>query len=204
MRIVVARISFLLLAGFPTVALAQEVVHFDPTVGYPTFAVRDPVLRIQPNTELHSRTNTGPYYEPGGGDFPGEVGPFFVEGAEPGDTLVVEIIEVIPNMDTAGAQISPDFGGLASDYRLRLLNDPIPFRRYEWRIDRKAMTGTLDLPDSESGAITINLKPMLGRVAVAPRGEEAFGGLWPGDGRWRRSTAAAVGWHGPAAPPKRP
>lgn len=29
--------------------------------------------------------------------------------------------------------------------------------------------------------ITIELKPMLGRVAVAPRGEEAFGGLWPGD-----------------------
>jgi acetamidase/formamidase len=28
--------------------------------------------------------------------------------------------------------------------------------------------------------ITIDLKPMLGRVAVAPAGEEAFGGLWPG------------------------
>jgi acetamidase/formamidase len=29
--------------------------------------------------------------------------------------------------------------------------------------------------------ITIDLEPMLGRVAVAPQGEEAFGGLWPGN-----------------------
>ena len=174
--------TLLALLVLPATALAQEVVHFEPTVGYPTFAVREPVLRIQPNTELHSRTNTGPYYEPAAAaPSPGEVGPFFVEGAEPGDTLVVEIIEVVPNMDTAGAQISPGFGGLASDSRLRLLNDPIPFKRYEWRLDREAMTGTLDLPNSESGSITIDLRPMLGRVAVAPRGEEAFGGLWPGD-----------------------
>ena len=170
-----------LLIMLPATATAQEVVHFEPTIGYPTFAVREPVLHIRPGTELHSRTKHGPYYEPGGGAFPGEVGPFFVEGAAPGDTLVVEIIEVMPNMDLAAAQISPDFGGLATDSRLRLLNDPIPFRRYEWRLDREAMTGTLDLPDSESGGITIDLKPMLGRVAVAPRGEEAFGGLWPGD-----------------------
>ncbi len=181
MRTAAARILLALLVVIPATGVAQEVVHFEPTVGYPTFAVREPVLRIQPNTELHSRTNHGPYYDPGGGAFPGEVGPFYVEGAEPGDTLVVEIIEVVPNMDTAGAQISPGFGGLATDSRLRLLNDPIPFKRFEWRLDREAMTGTLDLPDSESGSITIDLRPMLGRVAVAPRGEEAFGGLWPGD-----------------------
>ncbi len=52
-------------------ALAQETVHFEPTVGYPTFAVREPVLRIRPGTTLHSRTNGGAYYEPGGGAFPG-------------------------------------------------------------------------------------------------------------------------------------
>ncbi len=30
-------------------------------------------------------------------------------------------------------------------------------------------------------SIEIDLQPMLGRIAVAPRGEEAFAGLWPGD-----------------------
>lgn len=174
-------VTLLFLVSIAAAATAQETVHFEPTVGYPTFAVREPVLRIRPNTTVHSRTNTGAYYQPGGGAFPGEVGPFYVEGATTGDTLVVEIIEVKPNHDLAGVQIYPDFGGLASDSKLRLLNDPIPGRRYEWALDPEAMTGTVELPDSASGAITIDLQPMLGRVAVAPRGEEAFAGLWPGD-----------------------
>ena len=160
---------------------SQQEVHFTPTVAQPTFAVRDPVLRIQPGTVLHSETNRGAYYEPGGGAFPGEVGPIYIEGATTNDTLVVEVIEVTPNSDLAGAQIYPDFGGLATDGRMRLLNDPIPARRYEWSLDREAMTGTVELPDSTMREITIELKPMLGRVAVAPAGEEAFNGLWPGN-----------------------
>jgi len=31
------------------------------------------------------------------------------------------------------------------------------------------------------GHITVDLKPMLGRVAVAPANGEAFAGLWPGN-----------------------
>ena len=164
-----------------TYASAQQEVHFTPTVGYPTFAVREPVLRISPGTVLYSETNTGPYYEPGGGAFPGEVGPFYIEGATADDTLVVEIIEVKPNSGLAGSQIYSDFGGLATDSHLRLLNEPVSPHRYEWRLDTEAMTGTVELPDSRMSEITIELQPMLGRVAVAPRGEEAFGGLWPGD-----------------------
>ena len=41
--------------------------------------------------------------------------------------------------------------------------------------------GRTTLPDSRVSSIEIDLKPMLGRVAVAPRGQEAFAGLWPGD-----------------------
>ncbi len=160
---------------------AQQEVHFTPTVGYPTFAVREPVLRISPGTVLYSETNTGPYYEPGGGAFPGEVGPFYIEGATTDDTLVIEIISVTPNSSLAAAQIYSDFGLLATDSRVRLLNEPIESRRYEWRLDLEAMTGTVELPDSLMSEITIELEPMLGRLAVAPRGEEAFAGLWPGD-----------------------
>lgn len=162
-------------------AVAQETVDFTPTVGYPTFAVREPVLRLKPGTVLRSRTNHGAYYDEGGGAFPGEVGPFYIEGATTEDTLVVEILEVTPNHHLAGAQVYSDFGGLATDARLRLLNEPIPARRYEWQLDRQAMTGTVALPGSRLGRVTVPLRPMLGRVAVAPQGEEAFGGLWPGN-----------------------
>jgi acetamidase/formamidase len=62
-----------------------------------------------------------------------------------------------------------------------MLNEPLPARRFVWRLDRQRMVGILDLPNSASKRIEAPLKPMLGRVAVAPAGEEAWGGLWPGD-----------------------
>lgn len=172
--------ALLLTLSLASVASAQDTLRFTPTVGYPTFAVREPVARIHPGTVLVSRTMHGPYYDEGGGAFPGEVGPFWVEGAEPGDMLVVDVIRVRPNHHLAAAQLYPDFGGLAADARSPMLNDPIAFRRYEWRLDPEGMTGTTTLPDSRTREITVELKPMLGRLAVAPAGQEAFAGLWPG------------------------
>ena len=127
-------------------AAAQDTLRFEPTVGYATVAVREPVATIQPGTVLISRTNHGAYYDPGGGAFPGEVGPFYIEGATTNDVLMVEVLRVRPNHDLAAAQLYTDFGGLATDNRLRLLNDPIDARRYEWRLDTDALTGTVDLP----------------------------------------------------------
>ena len=67
-------------------------VKFEPTTGVPTFAVREPVLRLKPGTTVESRTfsRPGDYYERAGGAWPGEVGPFYIEGATPNDTLVVQ------------------------------------------------------------------------------------------------------------------
>ena len=159
----------------------QDTVRFTPTVGHPTFAVREPVARLKSGTVLISKTMFGPYYTEEGGAFPGEVGPFFIEGATTNDMLAVKIIRVRPNHHLAATQLYSNFGGLATDSRVRLLNEPIPARRYLWRLDRQKMTGTTTLPDSRLKEITIDLKPMLGRLAVAPRGAEAFAGLWPGD-----------------------
>jgi amidase len=162
-------------------AQAPDTVRFSPSVSQPTFAVRDPVLTIKPGTVLISETNWGEYFSPEGGTFPGEVGPFYIEGATTSDILVVKIHKVQPNYEYAASNIGPGFGGLTADNRVRMLNEPAPSHRYLWKLDPEAMTGTTDLPSSEMDEITIDLKPMLGRVAVAPRGEEAFGGLWPGD-----------------------
>ena len=160
---------------------AQDTVRFTPTVGHPTFAVRTPVLRIKPNTVLISNTMHGAYYTREGGAFPGEVGPFFVEGATTNDMLVVKILRVMPNTGLAAANVRGTFGGLSTDSRVRLLNEPIPDRRYLWELDTTRMIGRTALPESRMQSIEIDLKPMLGRVAVAPRGDEAFAGLWPGD-----------------------
>ena len=176
----------LLIASLASVAAiaparSQDTVRFTPTVGYPTFAVRTPVLRIKPNTVLISNTMHGAYYTREGGAFPGEVGPFFVEGATTNDMLVVKILRVMPNTGLAAVNVRGSFGGLSTDSRVRLLNEPIPDRRYLWELDTTRMVGRTALPESRMQSIEIDLKPMLGRVAVAPRGDEAFAGLWPGD-----------------------
>ena len=160
--------------------VAPDTVRFTPTVAQPTFAVREPVARLAPGTVLVSRTNFGAYYTEEGGAFPGEVGPFYIEGATTGDVLKVEIVRVRPNYRHAASRVSSGFGGLATDSRVRLLNDPIPARRYLWELDTVRMTGRTPMPAS-GRTMEIDLQPMLGRLAVAPRGAEAFSGLWPGD-----------------------
>lgn len=164
---------------------AAQTIKFEPTTGAQTFAVREPVLRLKPGATVESRTfsKPGDYYDPNtAGPWPGEVGPFYIEGATPNDTLVVRILKLTPNRDVAVSNITPNsISAVAPDSRTRMLNDPLPSRRFVWRLDRQRMVGALDLPNSASKRIELPLKPMLGRVAVAPAGEEAWGGLWPGD-----------------------
>jgi acetamidase/formamidase/creatinine amidohydrolase/Fe(II)-dependent formamide hydrolase-like protein len=172
-------VAVLLLVAVGSPARA-ETHHLVPKVGYPTFAVRPPVLTVRPGDVLESESLWGEWYERAGGKWPGEVGPIAIEGAEPGDTLVVEILKVRPNRPTAVSTQGGRFGALVPDQGTAFLNETFPRGRYVWRIDRERMTGTVDLPGSRLKSVTIPLRPMLGRVAVAPEGDEQFGGLWPG------------------------
>ena len=176
-----ALVATVALGSTTTSVEAQDTVRFTPTVSQPTFAVRDPVLRVKSGTVLISKTNFGPYYTEQGGAFPGEVGPIYIEGATTRDMLKVEIIKVRPNHRYAASQIYSDFGGLAGDDRVRMLNPSIEPRRYLWQLDTVKMVGTTELSKSRTRRVEVELQPMLGRLAVAPRGQEAFSGLWPGD-----------------------
>jgi amidase len=165
--------------------VAGQTITYEPSAGVPTFAVRDPVLRIKPGTTVQTRTfsKPGDYYDPKvAGPWPGEVGPFHIEGAEPGDTLVVRVLRLRPNRDNAISNVTPGgISGVAADSRTRLLNEPLPARRFVWQLDRARNVGIIDLPGSAMKRLEIPLRPMLGRVATAPAGEEAYAGLWPGD-----------------------
>jgi creatinine amidohydrolase len=175
------RISLLLFTMFAHAATAGAETHrLAPTVGYPTFTVRPPVLTVRPGDVLESETLWGEWYERAGGKWPGEVGPVAIAGAEPGDTLVVEVLKVRPNRDTAVSTQGGRFGALVPDEGTAFLNETFPRGRYVWRLDRQRGTGTLLLPGSAMKTITVPLRPMLGRVATAPEGAEAFDGLWPG------------------------
>jgi len=169
----------------PVASVRGQTVTFEPMAGVPTFAVREPVLRIKPGTTVQTRTfsKPGDYYDPKvAGPWPGEVGPFHIEGAEAGDTLVVRVLRLRPNRDNAISNVTPGgISGVAADSRTRLLNEPLPARRFVWQLDRARSVGIIDLPASSVKRLEIPLRPMLGRVATAPAGEEAYAGLWPGD-----------------------
>ena len=136
---------------------------------------------MRPGDVLESESLWGEWYEKAGGKWPGEVGPIAIAGAEPGDTLVVEILKVRPNRPTAVSTQGGNFGALVPDEGTAMLNAPFPRGRFVWKLDRQALTGTLELPRSGGRSLTVPLAPMLGRVAVAPEGQEAFDGLWPGN-----------------------
>jgi acetamidase/formamidase len=174
------RPAALLCAVLAPALAAAETHRLTPTVGHPTFAVRPPILTVNPGDVLESETLWGAYYERAGGAWPGEVGPIAIAGAAPGDTLVVEILKVRPNRDTAVSTQGGRFGALVPDRGTAFLNDPFPAGRYVWRLDAERKTATVDLPGSASRTATVALRPMIGRVATAPAGAEAFGGLWPG------------------------
>ncbi len=182
MRISLAALAILTIAAAPA---AAEQHTFVPKDGVQTFAVRPPVLRIKPGDTVVTQTfsRPGDYYDPTtAGPWPGEVGPFHIEGAAPGDTLVVRVLELTPNRDIAISNVTPGgISGVAADSRTRMLNEPLPPRRFVWQLDRQRMVGIIDLPNSRIKRLELPLKPMLGRVATAPAGEEAWGGLWPGD-----------------------
>ena len=153
-----------------------ETHKYKPTAGVQTFAVRPPVLTIKPGDIVETETfsKPGDYYDPAvAGPWPGEVGPFFIEGAAPGDTLLVRILKLTPNRDIAVSNVRPNgISGVAGDSRTRMLNDPLPAKRFIWRLDRARMMGVLDIPASASKRIEVPLRPMLGRVAVAPAGRK--------------------------------
>lgn len=157
----------------PTVALSQPRTHTHvQDQGWSTFAVREPVLRLSPGDTLISETMNGAFLPESERDRAGEVGPIFIEGAERGDTLVIRVDRLALNRDRAYSGTSTGFAALTMTPQTPMLHEPVPPRQFEWRLDLDAGTGTLDLPMSGMDPITVELEPMIGRMAVAPdRGE---------------------------------
>jgi acetamidase/formamidase len=163
---------------------SAETYKFVPTQkGAQTYAVREPVLRVKPGDVLESNTLFGDFYtaETGGGGYPGEVGPVVVEGATTNDTLVVKILRLRPKIDTGRSGTGGrGYAVLTPTVQTPMLTDPTPTRRHIWRIDRQKLTASLDLPSSRMKRIEVQCSPMLGRLAVAPSGEQAIQGGAPG------------------------
>lgn len=109
-----------------------------------------------------------------------QTGPFYVEGAEPGDTLEVHIDKIELNRDWGWGASIPFFGLLAPEYKTAMITPPAPDRLFVWRLDKNRKVGTLDLPNSKIGKIEVPLRPFFGTIGTAPPGKECISSLVPG------------------------
>jgi len=109
-----------------------------------------------------------------------QTGPFFVEGAQPGDTLVVRIQEVTPTRDWGWGASIPFFGALAPEYKTAMLTPTAPDRLFIWKFDRKRQVAILDTLNSRVGKVEVPLRPFLGTIGVAPPGKECISSITPG------------------------
>jgi acetamidase/formamidase len=107
-----------------------------------------------------------------------QTGPFYVEGAEPGDTLALHLVAVEPARDWGASAAIPFFGGMTSTDRTVTLQDPLPDTTWIYQVDRARGTVGFAARHSEF-TLELPLAPMLGTVGVAPAGGEVRSSLVP-------------------------
>ena len=107
-----------------------------------------------------------------------QTGPFYVEGAEPGDTLVLHLVDLEPARDWGASAAIPFFGGMTSTDRTVSLQQALPDTTWIYELDRDRRTVAFAARHSEH-RIELPLEPMLGTVGVAPAGGEVRSSLVP-------------------------
>jgi acetamidase/formamidase len=107
-----------------------------------------------------------------------QTGPFFVEGAEPGDTLALHFVSIEPSRDWAASTTVPLFGALTSTTHGPTLQDPLPEVVWVYQVDAKRRTVAYHAARGDY-TVELPLDPMHGTVGVAPAAFEARSSLVP-------------------------
>lgn len=182
----------LLVATALTTHLQADTHRYAPAVFYATYsAAHPPATRIRSGDRVATTT-----LDDAGAGADGKAvtqagnpltGPFYVEGAEPGDLLVVTIEQLQPNRTTGASTSLMSAGAIAAGG----LEGKPDQKRFGWTIDKAAGVVRLDLqsaiPNTDwrtrfvSPIFELPLRPTLGSIGVAPAGEASatsgsFGG----------------------------
>jgi amidase len=172
---------------------AARTVRYDPQVVYYTYChSHPPAMRIASGDTVITRTRdaSNDAFKPtdktlaaGNLDLSRvnpQTGPFFVEGAEPGDTLKVTLNRIALNRDWGWGGAIPYFGALAPEYKTMMITTPVQDTLYVWRFDRARNVAILDMPKSKIGRVEVPLRPFFGTIGTAPYGKECISSLVPG------------------------
>jgi acetamidase/formamidase len=120
-------------------------------------------------------------------------GPFYIEGAEPGDTLAVKILDLEVDGDQGVGAFAPGFGALNETNYTPMLHSPLPEKIWFYPVDHDSNTATFQALDSKF-SVKIPLHPFFGCIGVAPSGGEARSSIVPAEfGGNMDSPEASVG-----------
>src|SRR5882724_3401790 len=128
--------------------------------------------RVRSTSDLASQVTDPRYLNP-------QTGPFWIEGAEPGDTVAIHFLSIEPRFDWGVSTTVPFFGSLTATAFTAMLHDPLPERTWFYTIDPQARLVRYSALDS-AYEVDLPLDPMHGTVGVAPPLGEVRSSLTPG------------------------
>jgi acetamidase/formamidase len=127
--------------------------------------------KVRSEQDLVSQVCDFPFLNP-------QTGPFYIEGAQPGDTLAVHFISIEPARDWGCSTTFPFFGALTTTHVTAMLHDPLPELVWMWQLDRAAGTCRFTARRGDFTA-DLPLNPMHGTVGLAPANLEVRSALVP-------------------------
>jgi amidase len=166
------------IAYVPSGRLGPPRAHsFEAQVFHRRFsAAIPPALRIFPGDTVRTKT-----VDAGGTDWTGvrrsnggnpQTGPFYIEGALPGDVIVVHLHRVRLNRDYAIAGQSIVGSAITPGYASGLT--PVNNFNSRWKLDRQRGVATLERPTPALERFEIPLRPMMGCIGVAPAQKQSI------------------------------
>jgi amidase len=154
---------------------SPRTLDFEPKEFHRVFsAAIEPVLRIWPGDVVRTKT-----VDAGGMDEKGtlrvlggnpQTGPFYVEGAMPGDVLAVHVLRLRLNRSTAISDDGLVERAITTDYASEHKENN--FKDVVWELDLVSGVARPAKPTEHLKNLAVPVRPMLGCVGVAP----GFGG----------------------------
>ncbi len=109
-----------------------------------------------------------------------QTGPFYVEGAEPGDTVAIHIVKLEPARPYAVSSFGPGFGALVGNDQTAMLGPDFPETTWRYDVDAKRNVARSSSRDGKH-VWEVPLAPFFGCIGVAPAGGEVRTTIVPGN-----------------------
>lgn len=148
---------------------------FSPSIYYNAIGSHPPVLHIADGDTVITTTVDARGQDQRGQVVAGrgnpQTGPFYIEGAAPGDSIAVTFDRMAPNRSTGWTRAVVAANVVDPEFVRQLPDDPEPLT---WDLDLAANTARLQRPPTGLEDLRLPLEPMLGCFGVAPPGGQAI------------------------------